>query len=78
MIRKMTPMDVVALLHPGIKQLSVARREREWRPLPNTHKAVLDNLYRAEYLEHLNISGMRECEGFLYTKIPHKATLHSP
>ena len=52
-------MDVVALLHPGIKQLSVARREREWRPLPNTHKAVLDNLYRAEYLEHLNISGMR-------------------
>ena len=26
-VRKMTPMDVVALLHPGLKQLSVGRRE---------------------------------------------------
>jgi len=56
--RKMTPMDVVALLHPGIKQLSVGRREGQWRPLPNTHKAILDTLHRAEYLQHLNISGL--------------------
>ena len=54
----MTPMDVVALLHPGIKQLSVGRREGQWRPLPNTHKAILDTLYRAQYLQHLNISGV--------------------
>ena len=26
-VRKMSPMDVVALLHPGLKQLSVGRRE---------------------------------------------------
>ena len=51
-------MDVVALLHPGIKQLSVGRREGQWRPLPNTHKAILDTLYRAQYLQHLNISGV--------------------
>ena len=56
--RKMTPMDVVALLHPGIKQLTVGRREGQWRPLPNTHKAILDTLYGAQYLQHLNISGV--------------------
>ena len=39
-------------------QLCLPRRETSYRPLPNTHKAVLDCLYRLEYLEHLNISGL--------------------
>ena len=39
-------------------QLCVAQKESSYRPLPNTHKAVLDCLYRLEYLEHLNISGL--------------------
>ena len=39
-------------------QLCLPRRESSYRPLPNTHKAVLDCLYRLEYLEHLNISGL--------------------
>merc|ERR1719220_1633533 len=45
-------------MHPGFKQLIFSRRESSYRPLPNTHKAVLDCLYRLEYLEHLNISGL--------------------
>ena len=39
-------------------QLCLPRRESSYRPLPNTHKAVLDCLYKLEYLEHLNISGL--------------------
>jgi len=56
--RKMSPMDVWALMHPGFKQLSIPRREeKNYRPLPNTHKAVLDCLFKMEFLEHLNLSG---------------------
>ena len=39
-------------------KLSISRRESSYRPLPNTHKAVLDCLYRLDYLEHLNLSGL--------------------
>merc|ERR1712012_22010 len=56
--RKMTPMDVWAFMHPGFKQISIPRREGNYKPLPNTHKAIIDSLYKAEYLEHLNISGL--------------------
>jgi len=57
--RKMSPMDVWALMHPGFKQLSIPRREeKNYRPLPNTHKAVLDCLFKMEFLEHLNLSGL--------------------
>ena len=59
--RKMTAMDVWALMHPGLKQLSIPRRDHHYKPLPNTHKAVLDCLYKLEYLEHLNLSGMIQC-----------------
>ena len=38
--------------------MSIPRRESSYRPLPNSHKAVLDCLYRLEYLEHLNLSGL--------------------
>ena len=72
--RKMTPMDVWAFMHPGFKQvsyhsklfsfnltslkISIPRKEGNYKPLPNTHKAIIDSLYKAEYLEHLNISGL--------------------
>ena len=55
--RKMTPMDVWAFMHSGFKQLSIARRDSHYRPLPNTHKAILDCLHRLPFLEHLNLSG---------------------
>ena len=41
-------------------QLSIPRGEVQYRPLPNTHKAVLDSLFKLTYLEHLNLSGMDE------------------
>jgi len=58
--RKATPMDVWALMHSGFKQLSIPRPESQYHPLPNTHKAILDTLYRLSYLEHLNLSGLDE------------------
>ena len=72
--RKMTAMDVWALMHSGFKQLSIPRRDHHYQPLPNTHKAVLDCLYKLEYLEHLNLSGMIQ---FYYTFI-HSDFRNSP
>lgn len=58
--RKAAPMDVWVLLHPGFKQLCIPRRDERYYPLPNTHKSVIDCLYRCKYLEHLNLSGLDE------------------
>jgi len=58
--KKASPMDVWVLVHPGFKQLTIPRRDDRFYPLPNTHKSILDCLFRCEYLEHLNISGLDE------------------
>jgi len=58
--RKASPMDIWVLVHPGFKQLQVPRRENRYYPLPNTHKSIIDCLFRCVYLEHLNLSGMDE------------------
>jgi len=57
---KASPMDIWVLLHPGFKQLLIGRRDERCYPLPNTHKSILDCLYRCKYLEHLNLSGLDE------------------
>ena len=44
--RKAAPMDVWVLLHSGFKQLCIPRRDERYYPLPNTHKSVIDCLYR--------------------------------
>ncbi|XP_023341158.1 uncharacterized protein LOC111711132 [Eurytemora carolleeae] len=58
--RKASPMDIWVLIHPGFKQLKVPRRDERSYPLPNTHKSIIDCLYRCKYLEHLNLSGLDE------------------
>jgi len=58
--RKAAPMDVWVLIHPGFKQLCVPRRDERYYPLPNTHKSIIDCLFRCKYLEHLNLSGLDE------------------
>lgn len=58
--RKASPMDVWVLMHPGFKQIRIPRRRDRYYPLPNTHKSIIDCLYRCEFLEQLNISGLDE------------------
>jgi len=58
--RKASPQDIWALMHPGFKQLSIPRRDVPYHPLPNTHKAILDSLFKLSFLEHLNLSGLDE------------------
>eukprot|EP00090_Calanus_glacialis_P003393 TRINITY_DN12513_c0_g1_i1.p1 TRINITY_DN12513_c0_g1~~TRINITY_DN12513_c0_g1_i1.p1 ORF type:complete len:570 (-),score=148.82 TRINITY_DN12513_c0_g1_i1:78-1787(-) len=58
--RKASPLDVWALMHPGFKKLSIPRTEVQYHPIPNTHKAILDSLFKLSYLEHLNLSGLDE------------------
>ena len=41
-------------------QLSIPRKDVPHHPLPNTHKAVLDSLFKLTFLEHLNLSGLDE------------------
>jgi len=53
-------MDIWVLLHPGFKQLIVGRRDDRNYPLPNTHKSIIDCLFRCKYVEHLNLSGLDE------------------
>jgi len=58
--KKASPMDIWVLVHPGFKQLCIPRREDRYYPLPNTHKSVIDCLFRCKYLENLNLSGLDE------------------
>jgi len=58
--RKASPLDVWALMHPGFKQLCIPRKDVQYHPLPNTHKAILDTMFKLTYLEHINLSGLDE------------------
>ena len=51
---------IFVLYFKSILQLSIPRTDVHYHPLPNTHKAILDSLFKLSYLEHLNLSGLDE------------------